>query len=363
MAFETYDRLPDADFESHHVSAPSAKPVFSSANKNVVHLKVKFRNRYREFDVPYDFPLGQLQGAITEKLDILSEVGAHVQTAYLLWLMFGWMGAHRWYLKQHNATSFAIWLLTGQFFGIGWLLDGIFLASNVAKYNKRTLYKKPGDVVGTESGLGHVLFGFYDDSRPSMLAAYLLWFFFGWCGVHRWYTGHHTPSSFFAWLFTFQICGLGYLYDIVHTAHMVNYPRTSYQHIPFYLKALKKYDYVPVNTDEELSAEIQNALATPDATLRLLVVEEKRDDTAYLLWLFFGVLGAHAAYLDMGLLFVRFFTGNFFFFGWIVDGINLQEEINRANKKIEGDFVPALKGRAMWPWNVGVIAVESFETV
>jgi TM2 domain-containing membrane protein YozV len=58
----------------------------------------------------------------------VDEGGVNTGTAYLLWLFFGFLGIHRFYLKQHNATSWAIWFFTGQFFIIGWLLDGIFFS-------------------------------------------------------------------------------------------------------------------------------------------------------------------------------------------------------------------------------------------
>jgi len=146
---------------------------------------------------------------------------------------------------------------------------------------------------------------------------------------------------------------------------MVNYPRMVTDHVPFYVKAHdNRYDYMPVGNDEELSIAINNAFLRPDKTLRILVVEKCREDYAYLAWLFFGHIGIHALYLDLGSFWVRFFTGNYFYFGWVIDGIMLQEHIERANVKLLGDFVPSLEGSKVWPhMSIGVVGVsQSFET-
>jgi len=339
------------DLEANRVTfSPKTSTHSLYANKGgekQLKVKAKLKGRHREFSIPTDFQYPQLVSVLQAKFDIVQEVGADRGTAYLLWFLFGFFGIHRWYLKQHNAVSWFVWFFTGQLFGFGWLYDGLVLWNNVEKYNKRRVYVSPDK---EEKGFLHFMFGFKEDERPSMVAAYLLWFFFGWIGVHRWYTGHHTPSSWMAWFLTGQMCWFGWFFDAYHTAHMVNYPRMVNDHVPFFTKAHdNRYDYMPVTNDDELALAINNAILRPDSTLRLLVVEKCREDYAYIIWLFFGLLGGHALYLDLGSFWVRFFTGNYFCIGWIVDGIMMQEHIDRANQKRLGDFVPSMEGARVWP--------------
>jgi hypothetical protein len=59
----------------------------------------------------------------------------------------------------------------------------------------------------------------------------------------------------------------------------------------------------------------------------------KSKTTAYILWLFLGLLGAHKFYLDkfkMGILYM--FTGGLFFVGWIVDLFTLGKQVDQHNK-------------------------------
>jgi TM2 domain-containing membrane protein YozV len=53
--------------------------------------------------------------------------------AYLLWFFLGWLSAHRFYLGKIG--SGILYLVTGQFFGIGWIIDGFTLGSKVDIYN------------------------------------------------------------------------------------------------------------------------------------------------------------------------------------------------------------------------------------
>jgi TM2 domain-containing membrane protein YozV len=58
----------------------------------------------------------------------------------------------------------------------------------------------------------------------------------------------------------------------------------------------------------------------------------KSKGTAYLLWLFFGLLGAHKFYLGrplMGALYLC--TGGLFTIGWIVDFFTLGHQVDTAN--------------------------------
>jgi TM2 domain-containing membrane protein YozV len=52
-----------------------------------------------------------------------------------------------------------------------------------------------------------------------MLVAYVLWFFLGYLGIHRFYLGR--PVSGVIWLCTGGLLGVGWLIDLVLTAFMV----------------------------------------------------------------------------------------------------------------------------------------------
>lgn len=56
-------------------------------------------------------------------------------TAYLLWFFLGGLSVHRFYLGKIG--SGIIYLLTGQLFFIGWLVDLFLLSSMVNNYNNR----------------------------------------------------------------------------------------------------------------------------------------------------------------------------------------------------------------------------------
>jgi len=52
---------------------------------------------------------------------------------YFLWFFFGFFSAHRFYLGK--ITSGIIYLLTGQLFGIGWIIDLFLIDGMVERYN------------------------------------------------------------------------------------------------------------------------------------------------------------------------------------------------------------------------------------
>ena len=89
---------------------------------------------------------------------------SHSKTiGYLLWI-FGFLGAHRFYYGR--PISGLIWMLTGGFFLIGWLID-LFLIPGM---NRKADRKFPS--------------GRYDYN-----VAWLLQTFLGPFGVHRFYLG------------------------------------------------------------------------------------------------------------------------------------------------------------------------------
>lgn len=55
--------------------------------------------------------------------------------AYLLWFFLGIFSAHRFYLGKTGSAI--LYLLTGQLFGIGWLVDLFLLGGMVDQYNTK----------------------------------------------------------------------------------------------------------------------------------------------------------------------------------------------------------------------------------
>jgi TM2 domain-containing membrane protein YozV len=55
--------------------------------------------------------------------------------AFLLWFFFGWLSMHRFYVGK--TFSGIIYLLTGQLFFIGWIVDLFLLGSMVDSYNNK----------------------------------------------------------------------------------------------------------------------------------------------------------------------------------------------------------------------------------
>ncbi len=52
---------------------------------------------------------------------------------YLLWFFLGFLSAHRFYLGKWG--SGILYLLTGQLFGIGWIIDLFLIGGMVERYN------------------------------------------------------------------------------------------------------------------------------------------------------------------------------------------------------------------------------------
>lgn len=60
-----------------------------------------------------------------------------VGVAYLLWFFLGLFGVHRFYLG-HTGMG-CLYLLTGGFFGIGWLVDLFLIPSMVEEANEKVI--------------------------------------------------------------------------------------------------------------------------------------------------------------------------------------------------------------------------------
>ncbi len=125
----------------------------------------------------------------------------------------------------------------------------------------------------------------------SKVVGYLLWFFFGLVGGHRFYYGR--PLSGVIWFFTLGLLGIGWLIDL----------------------------FLIPGMDEEADLRFH-----PGAT--------DYNITWALLWVF-GVFGLHRLYqgkIITGILFAL--TGGLFLVGYIYDVLTLNEQISEDNSRI-----------------------------
>ena len=105
---------------------------------------------------------------------------------YLIWI-FGFLGAHRFYYGK--PVSGTIYFFTLGLLFIGWIVDLFLLPAMDREADIRFL---PG--------------------RIDYTVAWLLLVFLGPLGIHRMYMGKWLTGILY--LFTFGLCGIGYIYDL-----------------------------------------------------------------------------------------------------------------------------------------------------
>jgi TM2 domain-containing membrane protein YozV len=59
--------------------------------------------------------------------------------AFLLWFFLGWLSMHRFYVGKIG--SGILYLLTGQLFGIGWIVDLFLIGTMVENCNNKNQIK------------------------------------------------------------------------------------------------------------------------------------------------------------------------------------------------------------------------------
>ena len=107
---------------------------------------------------------------------------------YLLWFFFGLLGGHRFYYGKH--VSGVIWFLTLGLLGIGWIVDAFLIP------------------LMDEESEGKFAPGSHDYN----LSWLLLWFL-GIFGVHRFYQGKFITGILY--LLTGGLFLLGFAYDVL----------------------------------------------------------------------------------------------------------------------------------------------------
>ncbi|MEZ6093142.1 MAG: TM2 domain-containing protein [Pirellulaceae bacterium] len=107
--------------------------------------------------------------------------------AYILWL-FGFMGLHRFYLGR--PVSGTIWFFTLGLLGVGWIIDLFLIPGMVNQCNAR-----------------------YQMGRTDYSVTWLLFYFGGYLGLHRFYQGKLITGI--VYLLTFGLMGIGLLYDLL----------------------------------------------------------------------------------------------------------------------------------------------------
>lgn len=106
--------------------------------------------------------------------------------AYLAWF-FGFTGAHRFYCGKN--VSGVIWFFTLGLCGVGWLIDLFLVPAMVNEANKR-----------------------FATGRYDYSLTFLLHFFLGIFGIHRFYMGKIWTGLLY--LCTGGLLGFGVIYDL-----------------------------------------------------------------------------------------------------------------------------------------------------
>lgn len=260
--------------------------------------------------------------------------------AYLLWFIFGFHGAHHFYLRRVEWGI--LYFLTGGLVGCGWIIDFFRLPYLVSQANKR---------ITDETSV-----------KPKNISdAYTLWFPFGLLGFHHFYLGNPLMGGLY--FLTCGLFGIGWLIDLVRIPSLVKEANLrdptikeeksvgaayalgvsplgvlGFHH--FYLNR-PLWGFLYLLTVGLCGIgwlvdwfRIPLLVKRANKELKLGADVDKHLDDAYLLWIPFGILGLHHFYLRRpvwGL--VYFITGGFFGIGWLVDCCRMPCLVEECNRK------------------------------
>lgn len=259
--------------------------------------------------------------------------------SYLLWLVFGLLGAHHFYLRR---TEWGIlYFLTGGLMGCGWLIDLFRMPYLVSQVNNRSQ---------DENSV----------KRKNISDTYTLWFPFGLLGFHHFYLENALLGGLY--FITGGLFGIGWLVDLVRIPSLVkaaNLKDTSIKEektvgtaivlgVPplgvlgfhhFYLnRPLWGFMYILTAGLGGIGwlvdwFRIPVLVKRVNKQMHLGIEIDRHLDDAYLLWFPFGLLGFHQFYLRRPVWgTVYLMTGGFFGIGWIVDGFRMHCLVKDCNR-------------------------------
>lgn len=262
--------------------------------------------------------------------------------SYLLWLIFGFVGAHHFYLRR---IEFGIvYFFTFGLLGCGWLIDMFRMPYLVSQTNKK--------IVDASSV-----------KRKNISDAYTLWFPFGLLGFHHFYLGNMLMGV--VYFLTFGLFGIGWLIDLFRIPSMVKTANAKDPTITekksvgaayalglsplgllgfhhFYLRR-PLWGFLYVITFGLLGVgyivdwfRIPVLVKRANKEITAGPDHQKHLDDAYVLWFPFGLIGLHHFYLHRPVWgCIYFFTFGLLGVGWLVDGCRMSCMVKDANKRIK----------------------------
>lgn len=199
----------------------------------------------------------------------------------------------------HRPWYRAAYTLTGGLFGIGWISDFFRIPSLVEKVNEDTRKLRQG-MPPAQVSL---------ERDCDVVQAYLL-AIPGFFGFHHFYLGRWSMGL--TYMFTFGLCGIGWLGDLLRMPYLV-----------------KRCD------TERRSGTLNHT---------------KHVDDAYLYAFPLGILGFHHFYLDRPVWgFTYLFTAGLFGIGWLVDLLRMKQLVADANLRARSQQAFLIPAHSQYP--------------
>ncbi|XP_012935773.1 uncharacterized protein LOC101864131 [Aplysia californica] len=194
--------------------------------------------------------------------------------AYVLWFPFGFFGYHLFYLQR--PAQGILYITTGGFFGVGWLVDLFRIP-----YMVKSMNALPGP---------------YEKDRHLVESGCLTFYLTGIAGCHHFYL--KRPVWGILYTFTLGLAGFGWLYDWFRFVILT-----------------------------------RRANAIKNGTLSS---SKKFKDDIFILWFPLGILGFHHFYVHRyGWGFLYICTFGLFFLGWFADIFRIWSFVDEFNRQEE----------------------------